>query len=120
VTTTEDVTRPVTADQHAAEARRLASLVRPTALEDHELVEFLAYDGAASVLAAAQMHATLALVEEQRTANLIALFREEGPEVFRAEHTGLPGTAGRAAVEASIRLMYLEVADEVASRVGLA
>lgn len=77
-------------------------------------------------LAIAQIEATRAqtaaleqLVYEQRTANLIALFDEEGPEVFRAEHTGLPGTAGRLAVEASIRLMYLEVADKVASRVGI-
>ncbi|WP_065962409.1 hypothetical protein [Curtobacterium sp. UCD-KPL2560] len=65
-------TRPSTAEAHAEEARRLLSLVRPTALEDDELLEFMAFPSPNSVLAAAQVHATLALVEEQRTANLIA------------------------------------------------
>jgi hypothetical protein len=70
--------------------------------------------------AEAQVHATLALVEEQRTANLIALFNEQGPEVFRAVHTGLPETASERAVEASIRSLYLDVADVIRERLGLA
>jgi hypothetical protein len=64
-------TRP----DHAAEARRLLTLVRPTALTQAELPEFYAYETPANIVAAANVHATLALVEEQRTANLIAADR---------------------------------------------
>lgn len=84
-------TRPSTATEHANEARRLLGLVRPTGLENAELIEFMAYEDAPTVIAAANAHATLALVEEQRTANLIAadttdLLRNPY-EVGTAEHT---------------------------------
>lgn len=70
-------TRPATAGEHAAESRRLLSLVRATGLTDTEREETYAYENAAGILAAAQAHATLALVEEQRTANLIAAFERD-------------------------------------------
>lgn len=61
-------TRP----DHAAEARRLLTLIRPEGLTPAEYGEYLAFDNSAAIVAAAGVHATLALVEEQRTANLIA------------------------------------------------
>jgi hypothetical protein len=49
---------------HIAEARRLLTLVRPTALTNEELLEFLAYDkSAATVIAAANAHTRIALVD---------------------------------------------------------
>lgn len=69
--------RPSTATEHADEARRLAGLIRPTALESDEVAEYLSFENPTAVLAAAQVHATLALVEEQRTANLIAAFERD-------------------------------------------
>lgn len=65
---------PQTAEEHTAEARRLLGLVRPSALTDEELNEFIAYNNTSAVVAAAQVHATLAIVEEQRTANLVAAY----------------------------------------------
>lgn len=49
---------------HIAEARRLLALVRPTALSNEELLEFLAFDGKAeTVIAAANAHTRIALVD---------------------------------------------------------
>lgn len=70
-------TRPSTAVEHAAEARRLLGLIRPDGLSPEEYSEYLAFDNSAAIVAAAQVHATLALVEEQRTANKIAAFQAE-------------------------------------------
>jgi hypothetical protein len=58
------VTTTPTAIDHIAEARRLLTLVRPTALTNEELIEFLAYDkSAATVVAAANAHTRIALVD---------------------------------------------------------
>lgn len=70
-------TRPSTAAEHADEARRLLTLVRASGLTEAEREESYAYENAAGIVAAAQTHATLALVEEQRTANLIAAFERD-------------------------------------------
>lgn len=57
---------------HAAEARRL-----------NKLASSVAGDAAARVvLAAAQVHATLALVEQQRIANLIAVLNADMPDGY--------------------------------------
>lgn len=66
--------RPQTAEEHTAEARRLLTLIRPTGLTDEERNEFYSYEFSTNVINAAQVHATLALVEEQRTANLVAAY----------------------------------------------
>lgn len=66
--------RPQTAEEHTAEARRLLTLIRPDSLGADEQREFYAYETPANIIAAANVHATLALVEEQRTANLIAAY----------------------------------------------
>ena len=62
------------ASTHAAEARRLLSLVGPAPLTGKEIDETYAYENLTNIVAAAQVHATLALVEEQRTANLVAAY----------------------------------------------
>lgn len=61
---------------HAAEARRL--LTQETPAED-----------IAEVLAAAQVHATLALAEAQETANLIAFWGALGPGTSRKKDVGM-------------------------------
>jgi hypothetical protein len=66
-----------------------------------------------------QTAAITRLAEEQRTTNLIALFREDGPEVFRPDYSGLSYEEKRVA-DAQVRAQYLAVADDVARRVGLA
>lgn len=66
--------RPQTAEEHAAEARRLLNLIRPDGLTTTEYNEYLAFDNSTAIVAAAQVHASLALVEEQRTANLVAAY----------------------------------------------
>jgi lipid A disaccharide synthetase len=58
------VTTTPTPVDHLAEARRLLTLVRPTALTNEEMLEFLAYDkSAATVIAAANAHTRIALVD---------------------------------------------------------
>ena len=58
---------------HAAEARDYVNTVESVAMNQHL---------ATRTLAAAQVHATLALVEQQRIANLIAIHDEEFPPSF--------------------------------------
>ncbi|MFJ3029857.1 hypothetical protein ACIPEQ_13520 [Curtobacterium sp. NPDC087080] len=104
----------------AAEARAALEEARQHQLRGHD------FDANQSI-AKAQALATIALAEEQRTANLIALFNEEGPEVFRAPE--IPATsidspeelrkARRAATEA-VRKQYLVLAAEIAERLDLA
>jgi hypothetical protein len=65
---------PQTAEEHTAEARRLLTLTRPEGLTPTEFNEYLTFDNSTAIVAAANVHATLALVEEQRTANLIAAY----------------------------------------------
>lgn len=65
---------PQTAEEHTAEARRLLSLIRTTGLTDEEREETYAYESEVAIVNAAGVHATLALVEEQRTANLVAAY----------------------------------------------
>ncbi|WIA99709.1 hypothetical protein [Curtobacterium sp. MCBA15_012] len=99
------------------------------AMEDAlaDAAEQTAVDRKTVALAEAQVHATALLAEEQRTANLIALFDEEGPEVFRAPEISATsiGTpvelrqARRAASEA-VRTQYLVLAAEIAERLALA
>ncbi|WP_065961211.1 hypothetical protein [Curtobacterium sp. UCD-KPL2560] len=103
----------------AAEARAALEEAHQHQLRGHD------YDANQSI-AKAQALATIALAEEQRTANLIALFDEEGPEVFRAPE--IPATsigtpvelrqARRAASEA-VRTQYLVLAADIAERLDL-
>ncbi|MBT1542446.1 hypothetical protein KK103_11790 [Curtobacterium flaccumfaciens pv. flaccumfaciens] len=65
---------PQTAEEHTAEARRLLTLTRPEGLTPTEFNEYLTFDNSTAIVAAANVHATLALVEEQRTANLVAAY----------------------------------------------
>jgi hypothetical protein len=122
VTTTEDVTRPVTADQHAAEARRLLTLIDTRPLGPMAYAEYTAVFARdpEAVAAVANAHIALAQLEEQRTANLIALFREDGPEVFRADTTNGMSRDEFRRLDGQVRAQYLAVADDVARRVGLA
>lgn len=75
------------------------------------------YD-AGQAIARAQVHATLALVEEQRTANLIALFDEEAPEVFGEVRSNDPEERKRGVHR--IRARWLVLAAEIAERLDLA
>jgi hypothetical protein len=75
-------------------------------------------DRKAVALAEAQVHATAALVEEQRTANLIALFDEEAPEVFREPRPDDKDERMRAVDRMKAR--WLSLADDVAERLDLA
>lgn len=107
-------TRP----DHAAEAQRLLTLIRPTGLSAQEQREFYAYETPANVIAAAVAQIALAQLEEQRTANLIALFREDGPEVFHEPSSDDKDERDRAV--GRIKASWLALADDVARRVGLA
>jgi len=68
--------RPRTAAEHTAEARRLLTLVRREALEGEAWQEYSANYACdpQAVAAVASAHIALALVEEQRTANLVAAY----------------------------------------------
>ena len=72
----------------------------------------------------AQVLATIALAEEQRTANLIAVFDEQGPEVFNeptpTASRDVPYSALAADRAEHIRSKYLALAAQVAERLGLA
>ena len=58
---------------HAASARTILSHIKPDELGGVD---------AADWLATAQVHATLALVEQQRVANLLLLIKPENPREF--------------------------------------
>lgn len=75
-------------------------------------------DRKAIAIAEAQVHATALLAEEQRTANLIALFDEEAPEVFREPRSDDKDERIRAA--GRIKERWLALADDVAERLDLA
>jgi hypothetical protein len=83
-------------------------------------------DRRANVLAEAQVHATALLAEGQHTANLIALFDEQGPEVFRdpvVRTDFVDAESYRKALrvaEERVRARYLVLAAEVAERLDLA
>lgn len=72
----------------------------------------------------AQVLATIAVAEEQRTANLIALFDEEGPEVFQeptpTASRDVPYSLLAADRQERIRSRYLVLAADVAERLDLA
>lgn len=68
--------------------------------------------------AEAQVHATAFLAEEQRTTNLIALFDEEAPEVYREPRSSDPVERQRSIER--IKTRWLALADVVAERLDLA
>ncbi|MDY1005715.1 hypothetical protein [Curtobacterium sp. CFBP9011] len=75
-------------------------------------------DRKAVALAEAQVHATVLLAEEQRTANLIALFDEEAPEVFRESRSDDPDERHRAIGRQKSR--WLALSAEIAERLDIA
>lgn len=95
----------------AAEARAALEEARQHQLRGHD------FDVNQSI-AKAQAFATIALAEEQRTANLIALFDEEAPEVFREVRSDDPEERKRGVER--IRARWLVLAAEIAERLDLA
>jgi hypothetical protein len=108
-------TRPVFDEHDNAAENALSDAMHASTLDEQRKFLLIAQVEATR----SQTAAIDRLIEEQRTANLIALFREDGPEVIRADYTGMTPEEKRRA-SAQVRAQYLTVADDVARRVGIA
>jgi hypothetical protein len=69
-------------------------------------------------IARATAHALIAIAEGQHTANLIALFREDAPEVFRESRSEDKDERDRAV--GRIKARWLALTAEIADRMDLA
>jgi hypothetical protein len=109
-------TRPVFDEHDNAAENALSDAMHASTLDEQRKFLLIAQVEATR----SQTAAIDRLVEEQRTANLIALFREDGPEVFRADITPGMSLDETRCLDGQVRAQYLAVADDVARRVGLA